>query len=288
MDRGTCSCGCERSGLSKRTLRRHMQREFGRQRPGRPRAPRHVSHDHDQEQHLAMDDGPPDDESDICMDLFDESGGGTNAVPDHEAEKHEWAVDARVADASIPCRVQRALDRANQHKRDLPVVQGGHLGAQGVLVISAILSIRFSFTHLATSAVLQFVGAVLPADSMAPCGAMLRQFVRQRGLRAIKFDMCVLECVVFRDAHPLSDPLKKLQLRRAKMCTICATPRLDPATGVPAHVRTNLTPHPRQSACSSSTTCRWRSRSSSCSRGETSLTVSAGTMSRKRRLGSPR
>ena len=155
--------GCGRTGLSKRTMRRHMQREFGDARPGRRH--RNVSHDID-------DPGPHESDSDSVMDLFDEAGGGADAVPD--AEQWAWLVDERVADASIPCSAQRALDRAehDRHKRDRPVVQGGHLCAKGVLVISAILSIRFSFTQMATTAVLQFVGAVLPAPNIAPCGAI--------------------------------------------------------------------------------------------------------------------
>ena len=172
-----------------------MQREFGDARPGRRH--RDVSHDID-------DPGPHESDSDSVMDLFDEAGGGADAVPD--AEQWAWLVDERVADASIPCSAQRALDRAehDRHKRDRPVVQGGHLCAKGVLVISAILSIRFSFTQMATTAVLQFVGAVLPAPNIAPCGAMFRKFVNLGGIRAIKYMTCVCVSASFFGTHTRS------------------------------------------------------------------------------------
>ena len=144
-------------------------------------------------------------------------------------------IDSRVADASIPCHAQHALDRAVRQNRRLHVVGGSHLSPEAVLVTATILAIRFSFTHVAVSTVLDFVGAVLPEGNVSPCGAMFNRFLRN-GLLARKYDMCARECAIFRDAHPLSDPLRELQLQNATECP-CGLPRLVPGTHAPAHVR---------------------------------------------------
>ena len=44
--------------------------------------------------------------------------------------------------------------------------------------ITAVLSIRFSFANVATNTVLEFVGAVLPADSLMPYALMGKVDVR--------------------------------------------------------------------------------------------------------------
>jgi hypothetical protein len=103
------------------------------------------------------------------------------------------------------------------------------------LLITAVLSIRFSFTNVATYTVLEFVGSSLPDGNSAPCGNMYARFI-QDGPTATKFDMCVQECVVYRDAHRLSDPIREFHLLDATTCPACMTPRLDPVTGKPAHV----------------------------------------------------
>ena len=238
MDGGVCPCGCWRTGLSERSIRRHMTRVFGSGRPvGRPRE-RPTTEHHPPPHPVGVEDLEPADspsDIDLALDIVDDPAAGSDSVPDAE-QRVCAAVDARIADASVPCRAQLALDRAAKRKCSLPVVRGGHLSAEGVLVIAAILGIRFSFSQVATTTVLEFVGAVLPDDNVAPCSAMFRKFT-QAGLQAIRHDMCLHECVVFRDAHPLSDPEMKLQLRRAEQCPSCLTLRLEPGTNIPAHVR---------------------------------------------------
>jgi len=147
-------------------------------------------------------------------------------------------IDGRVADASIPCNAQRALDRAVREKKRIPVVKGSHLSPEAVLVTTTILAMRFSFTQVAVTTVLDFVGGVLPDGNLSPCGAMFSRFLRN-GLMPHKYDMCARECVVFRDAHLLSDPQRELQLKHATECP-CGLPRLVPETNAPAHVRSTL------------------------------------------------
>ena len=87
---------------------------------------------------------------------------GANVESEDEDELVEPPVDAGVADASIPCRAQQALDEARSRGRDPPVARGGHVSALVALLITAVLSIRFSFTNVATYTVLEFVGSSLP------------------------------------------------------------------------------------------------------------------------------
>ena len=160
---------------------------------------------------------------------------GSGPLPGVGMDVRVVDIDSRVADASIPCHAQRALDRAVRHSSRISVVHGSHLSPEAVLVTTTILAIRFSFTQVAVSTVLDFVGAVLPDGNVSPCGAMFNRFLRN-GLLARKYDMCARECAIFRDAHPLSDPLRELQLQNATECP-CGLPRLVPGTHAPAHVR---------------------------------------------------
>ena len=229
---GVCPCGCNTAGLTKRTVRRHMNRLRGPARYGRPRAARPPSPEPPPE--LRIPGAEPADLDPARPEGAEDPGANVESE-DEEDELVEPPVDAGVADASIPCRAQRALDEARSRDRDPPVARGGHVSALVALLITAVLSIRFSFTNVATSTVLEFVGAVLPDGNFAPCGNMYDQFVLN-GPAATKFDMCEKECVVYRDAHWLSDPTREFRLLDAARCPACQTPRLDPVTGKPAHV----------------------------------------------------
>ena len=232
-----------------------MHEAFGISRPvGRPRIRPSLDHYPRPLPRLAVvaiESADLQHDTDLDLDIVDDPG--SDAAPDAE----QWvcaAVDTRVADAVIPCRAQLALDSAPHRDSSVPVVKGGHLSAEGMLVVAAILGVRFSFTQVATATVLGFVGSALPDDNVAPCGAMLRKFT-QRGLHAVKCDMCLHECVVFRDAHLLSDPEMKLQLSRAEKCPSCLTLRVDPETDIPAHVRSTRATHVQMRARSLSTPC---------------------------------
>ena len=232
-----------------------MHEAFGISRPvGRPRIRPSLDHYPRPLPRLAVvaiESADLQHDTDLDLDIVDDPG--SDAAPD-VGQRVCAALDTRVADAVIPCRAQLALDSAPHRDSSVPVVKGGHLSAEGMLVVAAILGVRFSFTQVATATVLGFVGSALPDDNVAPCGAMLRKFT-QRGLHAVKCDMCLHECVVFRDAHRLSDPEMILQLSRAEKCPSCLTLRVDPETDIPAHVRSTRATHVQMRARSLSTPC---------------------------------